>query len=54
MPDHFERFIAARVSPGVVVIAKQISIGMAVDELLLVWAATDAEEWHNRLVWIPL
>ena len=54
MPGHFEQFITGQESTGVIVIAKDVSIGAAVDELLLVWAATEAEEWRNRLVWIPL
>ena len=31
-----------------------IPIAVAIDELVLIWAATEAEEWINRLVWIPI
>ncbi len=54
MPRHFAQFIAVRTSAGVIIVPKNISLGMAVEELLLIWAASRAEEWHNRLVWIPL
>lgn len=54
MPRHFTRFIAAETSPGVIVVPKSVSMGAAVEELLLIWAASDAEEWRNRLAWIPL
>jgi len=54
MPSHFAQFTAGGTSAGVIVVPKDIAIGVAVEELLLIWAASQAEEWHNRLVWIPL
>src|SRR5258706_13169544 len=54
MPGHFEQFTASRSSPGVILISKEVSIGIAVEELSLIWAASQAEEWHNRLIWVPL
>jgi hypothetical protein len=26
----------------------------AIEELVLIWSASEAEEWMNRLLWIPL
>lgn len=54
MPSHFAQFIAGRTSAGVIMVPKDIPVGVAVEELLLIWAASQAEEWHNRLLWIPL
>ena len=54
MPRHFSRFIASRTSPGVIVVSKDVPIGIAVEELSLIWAASEAGEWRNRLAWIPL
>jgi len=54
MPSHLARFIAARTSAGVIVVPRNIPVGVAVEELLLIWAASQAEAWRNRLVWIPL
>jgi len=54
MPDHFWQFILDRESPGVVVVLKEVSVGVAIEELMLIWSASDAEEWRNRLVWVPL
>ena len=54
MPGHFAEFIRNRNSPGVIVIPKDVPIGVAVEELSLICGASQAEEWHNRLVWIPL
>lgn len=54
MPIHFARFAAARISPGVVLLREAIPIATAIEELLLIWTVSDAEEWIGRLVWIPL
>ena len=54
MPRHFAQFIAERTSSGVIVVPKAVRIGAVVEELLLIWAASDAEEWSNLLAWIPL
>ena len=33
--------------PGLVIISQELDIGRAIEELLLVWAASEAEEWEN-------
>ena len=54
MPRHFARFSAGTPSPGVILLREAIPIGTAIEEIVLIWSATEAEEWVNRLVWIPL
>jgi len=54
MPRHYRDFIANRTSPGVIIVPKDIPIRTAVEELMLIWVASQAEEWHNRLLWLPL
>ncbi len=54
MPTHFARFSAGTRSPGVILLREAIAISTAIDELLLIWVASEAEEWTDRLVWIPL
>jgi hypothetical protein len=54
MPAHFARFVAGAQSPGVILLREEIPIASAIEELALIWAASEAEEWINRLVWIPL
>jgi hypothetical protein len=53
MPGHFLSFTAGRASPGVIVVSRNISLSVAIEELLLVSAASDPEEWRNRLLFIP-
>jgi hypothetical protein len=54
MPAHFARYTAAAPSPGVVLLREAIPIATAIEELVLIWSASEAEEWSGRLVWIPL
>ncbi len=54
MPLHFSRYVAIAQSPGVILLREAIPISIAIDELALIWNASEAEEWINRLVWIPL
>ena len=54
MPAYFARYTAATPSPGVVLLRAAIPIATAVEELVLIWSASEAEEWIDRLVWIPL
>jgi predicted nuclease of predicted toxin-antitoxin system len=54
MPAHFARFSAGTRSPGVILLREAIGISTAIDELFLIWVASEAEEWTDRLVWIPL
>ena len=54
MPRHFADFIARQSSPGVLVIPQHIPPNRAVDDLLLIWEATEAEEWIDRIRYLPL
>jgi predicted nuclease of predicted toxin-antitoxin system len=53
MPAHFARFTFDAQSPGVILLREAISISTAIEELVLIWNASEAEEWVDRLVWIP-
>jgi uncharacterized protein DUF5615 len=49
MPVHFGEFIQTQNSPGVFLIPQKISIKRAIDELILTWVASDAEEYINSI-----
>ncbi len=52
MPKQFARFNAAARSPGGVLLQETIPI--AIEKLILIWSASEAEEWTGKLGWIPL
>lgn len=54
MPGHFTRHTATAPCAGVILLREAIPIATAIEELLLIWNASEAEEWIDRLVWIPL
>ncbi|MDZ7620563.1 MAG: hypothetical protein U1E05_26465 [Patescibacteria group bacterium] len=54
MPAQFASFIASHRSAGVLVVPQAMPVMQVVEELILVWAATDAEEWVNRICVLPM
>ena len=54
MPGAFARFSETRSSPGLIIISQEADIGAAIEDLLLVWAASEAEEWRDRIGYLPL
>ena len=55
MPQHFADFLQARgSSPGLLIVPQYLPIGEAVEELVLIWCASEAEEWENRVRTLPL
>ena len=54
MPRHLADFILHHSSPGVFIIAQTVSVRVAIEELLLVWAASESEEWRNLILELPL
>ncbi len=55
MPAHFREFRkTGKHSAGVFLVPQSLDCGTAVEELLLIWLASEASEWENRLEWLPL
>jgi hypothetical protein len=54
MPQTFARFCLSQTSPGLLIVSQQADLLAVIECLLLVWAATDGEEWTNRMLAIPL
>lgn len=53
MPAHFEAFIATESSPGLIIVARTLSIRRAAMWLHLLWEASEAEEYHNAIYSLP-
>lgn len=54
MPGHFARHIKEARSPGLILIREAVPVVVATEELILIWGASETEEWIDRLIWIPL
>jgi hypothetical protein len=53
IPRHFQQFTRHRRSPGVLLVRQDLPVGRAVETLLLIWEASDPEEWVNRICLLP-
>jgi len=51
MPRHFRQFTQR--SPGVLLVRQDLPVGEAIETLLLIWEASEADEWVNRLCLVP-
>lgn len=49
MPVHFGEFIMNKSSPGVLIIPQKRAVKRAVDGLILLWMASEAEEYVNSI-----
>jgi hypothetical protein len=54
MPRHFADFIVGNTSSGVLVVPQHVPAHVVAENLLLIWSATEAEEWINRICFLPL
>lgn len=53
MPTHFANFIHTEQCAGVLIVP-HLPANLVVKELILIWLATEAEEWLNRIAYLPL
>lgn len=53
MPRHFAQFLSHRSSPGVIIVSQDLPIGEAAYLLLLIWEASEAEEYINSISRLP-
>lgn len=55
MPAHFADFLkAGNHSPGVLIVPQEASVGPVIESLVLIWIASDASEWVDQMVWLPI
>ncbi len=54
MPDFaYERVANEEIMPGLFIVNNRISIGQAIDELLLYVMYTEQQEWNKKVLYIP-
>ena len=54
MPTEFAEFITRHVSSGVLIISRKTSLAIVIEELILIWTVSAADDWNNRIAKIPL
>jgi hypothetical protein len=53
MPRAFTRFVTSNVSPGLLLVSQKTDLLAAINDLILVWSASESEEWINQRFPIP-
>ena len=54
MPTYFGRFIENHESPGLIIISQNAELLMVIEELILIWSASEAEEYVNSIRALPI
>ena len=54
MPDISEISSRGKSSPGVILIPQKLPLSTAIEQLLTIWLASEAEEWVNQIRFLPL
>jgi hypothetical protein len=54
MPRWFDRCVEQRSCAGLILVPDRSPIRDVIEDLLLIWSLTEAEEWRDRLEWLPL
>jgi len=54
MPRYFGEFVRSQHSPGLIVVPQHLPIGEVADDLILIWTATQAGGWTDRIAFLPI
>ena len=54
MPRHFNAFVRSSQSSGLIVVPQHVAVQDVVNDLILIWTATQPMEWTNRIVYLPI
>jgi predicted nuclease of predicted toxin-antitoxin system len=54
MPHHFGEFIKSRKSPGLFIVTQHAAMLLVIEELILIWSASEAEDYVNSVRALPL
>lgn len=55
MPGHFRGFLeGGNHSPGVLIVPQGTPVGRVIESIVLIWIASDAAEWIDRIQWLPV
>lgn len=54
MPKHFAAFMQNQTCSGVLIVSKKLEISLAIDEIILIWLASEAEEYVDSIRQLPI
>lgn len=54
MPRYFVEFTRSQHSPGLIIVPQHLPLREVADDLILISTATEAEEWTDRIAFLPI
>jgi len=48
------RLVARAPLPGVFLVLQERAIGPIIESLIIIWTASEAEEWRDRVIFLPI
>jgi hypothetical protein len=54
MPRYFPEFIHRQASPGLILVPQKLALSAAIEELVLLWIASESSEWVNQICYLPV
>lgn len=54
MPRWFDQCVQNRRCAGLILVPEKLPMRDVIEDLLLIWHLAEADEWVNRLAWLPL
>lgn len=54
MPKYFAEFVVTQTSSGVILVLKSLPVNEAINNLIKIWQTLEAEDWVNRIAYLPL
>ncbi len=55
MPKHFAAFVESQpYSAGVLIVSKKLEVSRAIEEIILIWLASEAGEYVNSIRQLPI
>jgi hypothetical protein len=55
MPAHASQRLAGGMPlPGLLMVRQTLPLSVAIEQLVMIWSASDAEEWTGLIIFLPL
>lgn len=55
MPGHFAEFLrVGNHSAGLLMVQQGAPVRQVIESIVLIWIASDASEWVDQIVWLPI
>jgi Domain of unknown function (DUF5615) len=54
MPLNFAEFVVNQTSSGVIIALQSLPVSEVIDNLIKIWQTSEAEEWANRIAYLPV